>query len=285
MPRLGRPSSRRRPPQAPDPRKAVPMSRREQARRSGRGWRAAAIGVAVAAVTAAMIGPVGSALAAPRDNPASPAAMSGGTPSGWAPVTYRGAQLSVPKPWIVESPHQFLCGPPRSRHDLRGRAAWVAPQAGIRRDRQPGLDPAGREDPAGDQPSQAHRRDPRHPGLPAERRPGHRGYLVPQLGVQVGARGQQARRVLATLNRSPLEVVLGRDTAARCPPAGPGGCSAASGSRPRAPGACSARTSGPPAAPASSPRSLLLIDATKPPLPCRARSRFRPPPPNRPSRA
>ena len=66
MPRPGRPSSRRRPPQARDPRKALAMTRKEQGtRRIGRGWLAAAIGLAAAAVAAAMIGPVGALTAPP----------------------------------------------------------------------------------------------------------------------------------------------------------------------------------------------------------------------------
>jgi hypothetical protein len=42
-------------------------------------------------------------------------------------------------------------------------------------------------------------------------------YLVPALGVRVGARGPLARRVLATLARSPLSVVLGRGPAGPVP--------------------------------------------------------------------
>jgi hypothetical protein len=95
-------------------------------------------------------------------------------------------------------------------------------------------------------------------------------YLVPKLGVRVGARGPLARRVLATLTRSPLSVVL------RAGPAGPvpaiwtwhqfGGVRFASPrswrlQRERQWATCGTGIV---------PRSLLLIDATRPPaaLPC-----------------
>ena len=90
-------------------------------------------------------------------------------------------------------------------------------------------------------------------GIPVYRLASAKGtaaYLVPELGVRVGARGKLAARIIATLTRSPLSVVLKRGPAGpRARPAGPGGSSAVSGSRPRAPGACSAKISGPPAGP------------------------------------
>lgn len=42
-------------------------------------------------------------------------------------------------------------------------------------------------------------------------------YLVPELSVRVGAHGPLGRRVLATLNRSPLSVVLGKGRASPVP--------------------------------------------------------------------
>ena len=42
-------------------------------------------------------------------------------------------------------------------------------------------------------------------------------YLVPELGVRVGAHGPLRMRVLATLNRSPLSVVLGKGKASSVP--------------------------------------------------------------------
>jgi hypothetical protein len=48
-------------------------------------------------------------------------------------------------------------------------------------------------------------------GIPVYRLTSAKGttaYLVPELGVRIGARGKLAARVLATLTRSPLDVVL-----------------------------------------------------------------------------
>jgi hypothetical protein len=46
---------------------------------------------------------------------------------------------------------------------------------------------------------------------------GSMAYLVPELGVRVGARGPGALRVLATLTRSPLSAVLERGSAGQVP--------------------------------------------------------------------
>ena len=57
-------------------------------------------------------------------------------------------------------------------------------------------------------------------GIPVYRRPTSPKsvlYLVPELSVRVGAHGPLARRVLATLNRSPLSVVLGKGRAGPVP--------------------------------------------------------------------
>jgi hypothetical protein len=222
------------------------MTGREQrARRVWRVWRgrrAAAIGAAVAAVAvaavatvaAAMIGPVGSTLASPRAMPAaSPAAAgvsrtaqaadaptdgSSTTPAGWAPVPYESAQLSVPGSWLVESPQQLSCGfapvdgmifagvkpgiPQDYGCGLTASLAWIVP--------------------AGTLPKGITHRKPTgviH-GIPVYRLPSGKGtvaYLVPELGVRIGARGSLATRVLATLTRSPLSVVLRRGRVAPVP--------------------------------------------------------------------
>ena len=57
-------------------------------------------------------------------------------------------------------------------------------------------------------------------GIPVYRLASGQGsvaYLVPELGVRAGARGPLARRVLATLTRSPLSVVLRRGPARPVP--------------------------------------------------------------------
>jgi hypothetical protein len=205
------------------------MTQAEQGRwRTRYGGCAAAIGAAVAV---AVLGPAGSALASPGAVPAAPRAAAGisrgqaggrmaggsGAPAGWAPVTYRRAQLSVPGLWLVEIPGQVWCAgrppgmifaggrpeiPKGAGCGLPASLAWIRPAGHI----PPGI---------------RHRRPTAviH-GIPVYRLPGGRAsvlYLVPELGVRVGARGPQARRVLHTLTRSPLSVVLRRGPAAPVP--------------------------------------------------------------------
>jgi hypothetical protein len=194
-----------------------------------------------------------------------------GSRTAWAPVPYRSAQLSVPGSWLVQIPGQQVCGlppaggmifagllPPRRPGPgcaLPRSVAWIAPAGHL---------PAGLR----------HRRPTRvvH-GIPVYRlgrAPGSVVWLVPALGVRVGARGPAAGRVLATLTRSPLSAVLRR----RAPAPGPagwarrqfGGLSFATPrtwSRLRAHQWATCGTG-------LVPQSLLLIDATRPPavLPC-----------------
>jgi hypothetical protein len=195
------------------------MTRREQGtRRIGRGWLVAAIGVAAVAVAAAMIGPVGALTASPATIAVSAGAQSA-TPAGWAPVSYRNAQLSVPgSSWLVEAPQQLTCGlgdfdgmifagvtpgfPKGWNCGVTASLAWILPAGKI---------PQGL----------AHRKPSAviH-GIPVYRLTSGKGttaYLVPELGVRIGARGKLAARVLATLTRSPLDVVLSRGPASRVP--------------------------------------------------------------------
>lgn len=260
------------------------MTGREQdIARMKHGRLAAAVG---AAASVAVLGLVAGALALPRAMPAATSAAAGigrtrqagalltgefSPKGGWAPVPYQDAQLSVPGSWLVESPEQVSCGilppagmifagikpviPKGSGCGLTASLAWIVPAGHI----PPGI---------------GHRRPTAviH-GIPVYRLPSGNGsvrYLVPDLGVQVGARGPGARRVLATLSRSPLSVVLGRG------PTGPvpagwtwrqfGGIRFAtprSWSLQRADQWATCGTG-------LVPRTLLLIDATRPPLrlPC-----------------
>jgi hypothetical protein len=248
------------------------MTGREQGtRRMGRGWRAAAIGVAVAAATAAMIGPVSGALAAPRATTAGSPAAASAIPAGWAPVPYRDAQLSVPGSWLVEAPQQLQCGfgdwggmiftgvkpgfPKGWNCGVTANLAWILP---------PGKIPKGL----------THRKPTAvFGGIPVYRLTSAKGttaYLVPELGVRIGARGMQAARVLATLTRSPLDVVLRRGSAARVPAGWTwrqfGGLAFAT------PRSWSLQREDQWATCGTGlwPKALLLIDATKPPmyLPC-----------------
>lgn len=213
-------------------REAVAMTDREQGRgQRRRGWRAAAI---AATVAAAVIGLVSTAIASPwstaaasstarvgRTGPAAgavPLTDVSGTPAGWSPVPYESAQLSVPQSWLVESPQQLTCGFPQVTGmifvglkpaipksfgcSVTASVAWILP--------------------AGKLPKGISHRKPTaviH-GIPVYRLATAKGtvaYLVPELGVRVGARGKLAARIIATLTRSPLSVVLRRGTAASVP--------------------------------------------------------------------
>jgi hypothetical protein len=192
---------------------------------------AAGTAVAVAAgavLTLAALGPDTSASASARTTAAgspAPARFTRGS-VGWrcgprirgasqlGPRAYRNAQLSVPGSWLVESQQQLWCAFPRSGMIFAGveprlpksigcgltaSVAWIVPAGHIPR----GI---------------GHRRPSAViNGIRVYRLPSGKGsvvYLVPELGVRVGARGPSARRVLATLTRSPLSVVIGRGSGA-----------------------------------------------------------------------
>jgi hypothetical protein len=266
------------------------MSGREQGTRQvRRSRRATVIGAAMAAaaaIAAAVIGPVGSALASPGTTSAAsppaagisrtgqaavPLAGGSGAPAGWAPVPYESAQLSVPGSWLVESPQQLSCGfPPADGMIFAG----VKP--GIPKDYGCGLTASlAWIVPAGKLPKGITHRKPTGTihGIPVYRLPSGKGtvaYLVPELGVRIGARGPQATRVLATLARSPLSVVLGRGSVAPAPASwtwrqfgGVWFATPRSWSLQREDQWATCGTG-------LVPGSLLLVDATKPPLalPC-----------------
>jgi hypothetical protein len=264
------------------------MTEREQdTRRTRHGRRSAAIGAAVAAAAAAVLGLVSGALASPRAMPAASPAVAGvsrtgqaagpltdgsGTPAGWAPVPYRRAQLSVPGLWLVESPQQPWCVP-----QSRGMI-FVGGKPGIPKGAGCGLTASlAWIRPAGHTGSGIRHRRPTaviH-GIPVYRLPSgpeSAAYLVPELGVRVGARGPLARRVLATLTWSPLAVVLRRSPTDPVPASWIwhrfGGVRFAT---PR-PWSLQRENQWATCGTGLVPRSLLLIDATRPPayLPCPA---------------
>jgi hypothetical protein len=110
-------------------------------------------------------------------------------------------------------------------------------------------------------------------GIPVYRLTSAKGttaYLVPDLGVRVGARGKLAARVLATLTRSPLSVVLKRGPE----PSVPAGWTwrQFGGVRFATPRSWSTQSEDQWSTCGTGllPSSLLLVDATKPPLylPC-----------------
>jgi hypothetical protein len=228
-----------------------------------------------AAIAAALIGPVSGAVGSPGAKSAASTATAEisrtGAPAGWAPVQDGSAQLSVPGSWLVESPQQFSCGfPPVDGMIFAG----VKP--GIPKDYGCGLTASlAWIVPAGKLPKGITHRKPTgviH-GIPVYRLPSSKGtvaYLVPELGVRIGARGALATRVLATLTRSPLSVVLRRGRVAPVPASWTwrqfGGVWFA------APRSWSLKRENQWATCGTGlwPGSLLLVDATKPPLalPC-----------------
>jgi hypothetical protein len=158
------------------------------------GRRVAVIG---AAVVAALV-PVTAALASPR----APVADA-----RWAPVPYQSAQLSVPASWLVESAQQLSCGVSPARGMIFAGIRPVLPSGqgcGLTASRA-WIVPAGKLRPGRQGPTAVIN------GLAVYRLPSGKGsvqFLVPGLRVLVGARGPLARRVLATLHRSPLSAVL-----------------------------------------------------------------------------
>ncbi|HUD39162.1 MAG TPA: hypothetical protein VMR14_19845 [Streptosporangiaceae bacterium] len=192
------------------------MTGSEQGTRPSRhGRRAALIGAVVAMAVPGLAGCAAAVAASPRAVPLTRAVAAGrlasgsGAGPGWVPVPFRAAQLSVPGSWLVQARDQLSCGFPRATGmifagigpelpkglgcGLTARLAWIVP-AGHLSHRSRHCKPT----------AVIH-------GIGVCRLPSGKGsvrYLVPALGVKVGARGPQARRVLATLTRSPLSVAL-----------------------------------------------------------------------------
>jgi hypothetical protein len=178
----------------------------------------AAISVTLAAATAGAWLTT-SSLAASAGAPVRPAARDVTTriPAGWAAVPYRRARLSVPGKWLVEASSDIWCGPGSSSMIFAGirpviprgtgctltaNYAWIRPAGQI---------PTGISD-----------RKPTKVinGFPVYRlRTGKDSilYLVPELGVRVGAHGPMAKRILATLNKSALAVVLAKGPVSTVP--------------------------------------------------------------------
>jgi len=209
-------------------------------RRMPRGWRAAAI---AAVATAAVIGTVSGALASAsgttaagsvtaktvtaktvvaKSSHAGPAAVAladvSVTPKGWAPVPYEHAQLSVPGAWLVETPQQQSCVSPQITGMIfAGEKPAIPKNFGCT------VPPSvAWMLPAGKLPKGITHHKPTKVinGIPVYRVASAKGttvYLVPELGVRVGARGKSAAQVLATLTRSPLAVVVGRGRDATTP--------------------------------------------------------------------
>jgi hypothetical protein len=139
--------------------------------------------------------------------PSGPVSGAGSTASRWAPVTYRRAQLSVPRLWLVQSRGQVWCVtkstgmifagirpkiPAGQGCHLPANLAWIV-SAGHK------AVPVSRQSAATINGFRVYR---------LHSRPGTVLYLVPKLDVRIGASGPLAKRVLGTLSWSPLAVVL-----------------------------------------------------------------------------
>jgi hypothetical protein len=147
-----------------------------------------------------------------------PLADTAATPAGWVPVAFGSAQISVPSSWQLETTDGTSCGA-----QIRGMA-FVARQIRDQTFRAMGCQLAPNVVSIGPAP----RGPVPRPGpatqvvngiavTVAAAGPQSWRYLVPELGVQVTARGPLARRVLATLTRSPLSVALAAGPALPAP--------------------------------------------------------------------
>jgi len=192
------------------------LDRRIRLARLRRRWAASALSaVAVAAAVAlplTLLSPGAKTTSALRNGAAGhgdgsvPLSDPSLTPPGWSPLTYRDAQVSVPSSWGFQTSLGSLCGLTTNGGVLLGRKFRLA-ELRVAACRLPPttvtLSPIQR----------MLRRAPtqRINGIPVTRLPGTSGfvsYTVPSLGVDVTARGPKAPRVIATLTRSPLSVVL-----------------------------------------------------------------------------
>jgi hypothetical protein len=141
----------------------------------------------------------------PPDRTAIPLVDTAATPAGWAPVSFGSAQISVPSSWLREDVVSG-CGAP-----IRGMV-FVAQQIRAMGCQPPlapnvvSIGPAPRGPAPLPGPATRVVNGIRVTVAAAGAQSGR--YLVPELGVQATARGPLARRVLATLTRSPLSVAL-----------------------------------------------------------------------------
>lgn len=134
--------------------------------------------------------------------PTSAPVERGTAPSGWVPVAFDRAQISVPSDWATattDCPYGSAPGMVivRTVTYLSGCVLETGPPisnvVSVTPESPPLLQPDGRY-------TSIHGITVSW-GLPGD---GSIGYQVPSLGVQIDARGSLGRQVLATLTRSPL---------------------------------------------------------------------------------
>jgi hypothetical protein len=139
--------------------------------------------------------------------PSLPLTDTAATPTGWVPVAYGNAQISVPTDWQVSG--RPVCGRVDHGYVVIGTAST---SLAVRNPRcKQASNMAAIQVLPADQ-GQTHRRTGQINGIPLLGvRPVARGYasfLAPTLHVVITVRGPLATKVLGTLTRSPLSVVL-----------------------------------------------------------------------------
>lgn len=185
--------------------------------RSGHGRKligaAAAAAVSVATISA-FWSAAGSA-AGPR--PLAEGSSPKVTKASWAAVPFGPAQLSVPGGWCVQDSREVLCLGKIPGQIFAGLRPLFAIKLGAGKPVNYAWIVPVKHFPAGI----SHRKPTAViNGLPVFRKhdaDGSLAYLVPKLGVEVGAHGRLARRIIATLARSPLDVVLAKGPASPAP--------------------------------------------------------------------
>lgn len=134
-----------------------------------------------------------------------PLADVAATPHGWAPVAYRGGQISVPSRWFVEN-SGTVCGAHDAGRVFVARSTQLPADMGCgRSDAVVTLRVAGTT-------ALPHAKAEHVNGIAVDvgwkRHAGTTTWLERGLGLDVTATGTRARQVLRTLTHSPLSVVL-----------------------------------------------------------------------------
>jgi hypothetical protein len=174
---------------------------------TGAALSAAAVAAAIAVPLALSSPAVPSRLGGITPGRAVPLSDTGVTPKGWAPVAYGNAQISVPSDWRVAS--RPVCGSASHGYVVVGTTATSLVVRNPRCKQAANM-VAIQVLPKGQ--GQTRRRTGQINGIPLLGvRPLVRGsatFLAPTLHVLITARGPLANKVLGTLTRSPLSVVL-----------------------------------------------------------------------------
>jgi hypothetical protein len=187
------------------------LDQRIRRARFRRRWGAGFGAVAIAAAIALVLGLTSLNTPAPKPDVlrVSPKLLltdTAATPAGWMPVAFGNAQISVPADWQVDS---WRCARLTNGYVMTGTAS-TPPLPRSPRCRHASNVAIIKVLPAGQ--GQTHRRSGYINGIPLLGiHPVARGYasfLAPTLHVLISVRGPLGNKVLGTLTRSPLAVVL-----------------------------------------------------------------------------